>query len=526
MVVGAEWSWGDEPEQTAIATTTHVPHPINAHVNFGWDGQKYPGGWNGDDDAFIDHTLALDYFTLRQRSSQLFDTNLYGRGIIRRLVTNEVHTGLDLEAAPTQLILELPEEQLELWAERVEVFFNAWANSPLACDHEQRPGMDLGGLTAEARREALVGGDVLVVLRENEETKRPTVQLVGGHLVQTPLDHALQGEVEHGVELDANGRHVAYHVMNSETGMSTRVPAFGANSGRRVAWLMYGTDKRIGQVRGAPMLSIVLQSLREIDRYRDSTQRKAIINSILSLWIEKGEDKPGSNPLTSGAVRKGTTQVADVNGNASSVNFADKIPGYVIENLQVGEKPHAFKSDGGDTVQFPEFEASIIAAVAWACEIPPEILRLSFDSNYSASQAALNEFTLYLQIQRTRIAKAFSQLIYEEWLASSVLNGTIQAPGFFEAYANLSLYETKAAWVNAAWIGAVKPVTDMLKMAKAFEIMVDRGWTTNARVSRMLTGTKWSDNARILLKEREVLPTPEAEALSLQQMEAIESPDE
>jgi hypothetical protein len=46
------------------------------------DGSKFAGGFG------VTELLLADYWTLRQRSSQLFEQNLYARGLIRRLVTN------------------------------------------------------------------------------------------------------------------------------------------------------------------------------------------------------------------------------------------------------------------------------------------------------------------------------------------------------------------------------------------------------------------------------------------------------
>jgi lambda family phage portal protein len=499
-----DWSWdGETPEAPA---RTYTPTQPSASA-WSWDGEKYPGGWNSAN-TIIDEVLNLDYFTLRARSHQMFETNMYARGIVRRLVTNEVHTGLDLEADPTQLILGIPEEDLKDWSDRTEVFFNAWADTPSVCDFENRIDMTLGELSASARREALVGGDVLVVLRQHPVTKLPTIQLIGGHLVQTPLITDEEVTITQGVELDESGRHVAYHVQQTDAFESTRIPAFGDSSGRRVAWLMYGTDRRVGQVRGVPLLGIVLQSLKEIDRYRDSTQRKAVVNSILAMWVEKTQDKIGTLPLTGSAVKTGTASDTDTFGAPRSWNVVDQIPGVALEELQVGEKPHAFKSDGGDTVQFPDFEAAIVSAMAWCFEVPPEIIRLSFDKNYSASQASLNEFGLYLKVQRRRQAVSFNQPIYENWLTSSVRKGTIVAPGFLAASSDVAQFERYAAWVHADWIGAVKPVTDVLKMVKAYEIAEAHGWMTNSRISRELNGTRYSTNARIVRAERELLPLP------------------
>lgn len=500
------WAWSDD----LPARPTHSP-VAHGRLGLGFDGEKYPGGWGVEEDRIIDSILTLDYHTLRSRSHELFETNLYARGAVRRLVTNEVHTGLQLEANPVGPMLGVADDDdgLHDWANRTESFFGAWAGDYRVCDFEQRSDMNLGELTSAARREALVGGDVLVVLRQNEQTKLPTVQLIGGHMVDTPMNH--EANIDHGVELDNAGRQIAYHVRRNTdpfTFETERIPAFDA-SGQRVAWLMYGTDRRVGQNRGTPLLAIVLQSLKEIDRYRDSTQRKAVIQSVVAMWIEKSEDKLGSLPMKDGAIRRGTVDTNNYDGTPRSFQISDQVPGMVFEEMQHGEKPHAFKADGGDTVQFPEFEGAIVAAIAWACEMPPEILRLSFDKNYSASQASLNEFKLYLSVVRARIAQAFNQPIYNEWLVASVRRGTIVAPGLVESTTDIAMFERYHAWTNADWIGAVKPVTDILKMAKAFEVLEAHGWTTNARIARELTGTKFQTNARILRREREELPLNE-----------------
>ncbi len=503
-----EWAWNDDESVTA------------SHGH-GWNGEKFPGGWrNGSE--LVESVLALDYFTLRLRSEHIFETNLYGRGIIKRLVTNEVHTGLSLEADPSSDVLDIPEEQLKEWSDQVEVLFAAWSSTPQVCSYEGHVEATLGEQTATARREALVGGDVLVVLRQHPKTKRPTVQLISGSRVQNPFPFDGDAIIQDGVELDSRGRHVAYHVRQEvlqgafpgrqEVSWRTkRVKAF-TRGGRRVAWLMYGIDRRSGQVRGTPLLGVVLQSLAEIDRYRDSAQRKATVTSYLAMWIEKTENKPSSLPGQGGSVRGAVQSDTDPRGNSREWNSLDHVPGMMWEELQTGEKPHVFKADGGDTLHFPDFERAVLSAVAWYCEIPPEIMLLSFNANYSASQAALNEFNMYLDVVRPRIARSFTQPVYEEWLIDTDNLGIITAPGFIQSTTDLALYETRAAWVRAEWIGSVKPTMDMLKTVRAAEIMVDRGWDTDERIARKLNGSKFSTNVRRLRDTIKVFPVREEPA--------------
>lgn len=462
-----------------------------------YDGGKFFGGFGATQ---IQH---VDYWTLRARSAQLFNENLYARGLIRRLVTNEINTGLTPEAAPDEQVIGVAEDSLNDWTETVETRFGIWGKTPELCDWKHTS--TFGAIQRAARAEALISGDVLVVLRQSQRTKLPMVQLVSGNKVQTPLGDQVnlrKGHViRHGVEFDATGR-VAAHWVKQDDGSSRRIPAYGEKSGRRISWLVFGTDKRLDDVRGQPLLSLVLQSLKEIDRYRDSAQRKAVINSVLAMFIEKTEDKAGTLPVTGGAVRRDKAATTDSDGKKRSFNIANQIPGLVMEELQTGEKPVGFHSQGTD-VNFGTFEEAIIQAVAWANEIPPEILRLAFSNNYSASQAAINEFKIYLNKVWADWGETFCSPIYVEWLLSETLLQKISAPNLLESWRNPQKYDVFGAWVSVDWYGSIKPSTDMLKQAKGSKLLVAEGWSTNAREARITTGTKFSKNIKRLKRENE-----------------------
>lgn len=486
-------------EVSALAQSSHF---------YRWlDGEKFPGGFGAT------NHYTPDYWTLRARSAQLFEDNLYARGLIRRLVTNEINTGLALEATPQEKLLGKPEDSLADWSEDVETRFHLWEKRPSLCHHSEQ--LDFGAIQRLARMEALVSGDVLAVMHQDRSTGLPRIRLVSGGAVQTPLLTPKPGlRIQHGVERDKNGRHVAYYVQQ-EDGSYNRLPAWGEKSGRRISWLVYGTDRRVDAVRGTPLLSIILQSLREIDRYRDSAQRKAVINSMLAMFIKKDAEKMGTRPITGGAIRKGTNAVTDATGTSRSFSAAEQIPGLVFEELQVGEEPQGFGNTGTDE-KFGDFEEAMIQAVAWANEIPPEILRLAFSNNYSASQAAINEFKMYLNRVRTEFGATFCAPVYEEWLLSETIMGKIAAPELLEAWRDRSMYDIYGAWTLSDWSGHIKPSTDVYKQAKGYEILVENGWSTNDRAARELTGTKYSHNIKKLRVEnalkreaREILEPPE-----------------
>ena len=469
--------------------------------------QEY-GAWNGDKffDGFgptkIDWT---DYWELRQRSAQLFRENLYARGIVRRLVTNVINTGLTLEANPEESVLGLEPGALDEWSERIEDRWHVWEKTPKLCDfHEQRTW---GQIQKIVELEALVVGDILRVIRVDPTTGLPRVQLISGWLVSTPLGRttlAQGNRIVDGVELDRHDRQVAYWIAQAD-GSHKRIPAFGPRTGRRIAQLIYGIDKRLDQVRGEPLLAIILQSLREIDRQRDATQRKAVVNSMLAVFIKRAEEKLGSKPLTGGAVRRDSGSVKKPGETKSRYyDIVKQHPGLALETLQPGEEPVGFHNQGVDE-KFGDFEAAIVQALAWALEIPPEILRLSFNANYSASQAAINEFKIFLNARRTDRGENFCQPVYIEWMLGQAMRRRIDAPQMLAAFRDPARREEFAAWTMADWSGAIKLSTDIHKQARGYGLLLQDGLITHERAARELTGQKFTRNVRKLKRERELL---------------------
>lgn len=496
------------PGPRKVAVSTLDPY------RFGFEnGTKFPGGYGPTE------VLITDYWTLRQRSAALFETNLYARGIIRRLITNEINVGLHLEATPDEGLLGKKEDSLSDWSETVETRFALWARSPWLCD--QRELDTFGALQAAARMEALIAGDVLVVLRQDQRTKLPRIQLIRGDCVQTPMEYAFGNtrggnKIVHGVELDSNGRQVAYWIRQPD-GTTKRLAAMGEKSGRRLAWLVYGTEQRLDAVRGKPLLSLILQSLKEIDRYRDSVQRKAVINAMIAVFIKKTEDKPGTRAMTNASLSRRDEPAVDTAGNPRTFRIAEQVPGIVMEELQTGEEPSGFNSNGTDE-KFGDFEAAIIQAVAWNCEMPPEILRLSFNNNYSASQAAINEFKMYLNRVRMNHGENFCQPVYEEWMVAEVLSGKITAQGLLEAWRSNAQYDIYGAWTNADWTGQIKPAVDLSKLVGGYDALIAGGHITHDRAARELTGTKFSQNVRKLRRENEQLVEASRPLLELKQL--------
>jgi len=396
-------------------------------------------------------------------------------------------------------VIGISEDEATDWDQESETDWGLWGADPLQCDFKKQS--TIGKLAEQCRQTALVSGDCLVILRMNKITGLPMVELIDGEKVKTPFGKTKNGNnrIVHGVELDKNDRHVAYHVTSFKDGKyeSKRIPAFGEKSGRKISWLVYGTDKRLDSVRGEPILALVLYMLRELDRAMNAEQRAATINGMLPLFIKKTEKGSGGAGFGQGAIRKDSIVVTDnTGGDSRTVNFQSDLPGKVQE-MAFGEEPVSFNTQRPN-VNFKIFEEMIINTFSWALEIPPEIARLLFTNSFAASRQANNEFNVYLQYRSVTFGNEFYQPIYKERLISAVLTNQLVAPGLIEAWRDKWQWRIVGGWTSAVWEGISRPSVDIAKDVKAAVEGISNGIGTVKWWTKRITGQNW----RAVYKQR------------------------
>lgn len=479
--------------QNAVLASTSVVPSSYGHSNY--DGDK----WQGSFGNTVVHDI--DYETLRARSIQMFDQNLYARGIVNRFVTNIVNTGLHLECEPNEQTLGMADDTLADWCEATEGVFQLWGQSR-RCDYKNK--RSFGRLQQDIKRQALIEGDVLVLwhVRGNGKLR---LEVLSGALVQDPhgvnLSDLGDGRyIEQGIEFDEHDREVAYYVLQKDNTYK-RIPTFGPRSGRRMAKLVRGVDGLTYRCRGEPLISILLHSIRDLDRYRDATIRKALLNAIVTMFIKKDLPTPGTKPMSGGAKRRDTQEDTNGDGSNQTRHINQFVPGMILEELSPGESPEVHATTGTDD-KAGEFEAAIIHAMSWALEVPPEIMQLAFSSNYSASQAAINEFRIFLNKERAQFADEFLNDVYQEWLlVESFASRLDRGEDIITAWRNRMSDFKWDAYSRTDWAGAIKPSNDMAKTIKAYADMIAEGVITRERACRELTGMKYSQVVRKLQKE-------------------------
>ena len=78
-------------------------------------------------------------------------------------------------------------------------------------------------------------------------------------------------KIKNGVEVDKNGRHIAYYVLDDD-GKEQRIKAFD-DKGTLYAWLAYSNKVRIGSTRGYSILGAIMQIMeRKLEYERISAE--------------------------------------------------------------------------------------------------------------------------------------------------------------------------------------------------------------------------------------------------------------
>lgn len=378
--------------------------------------------------------------TIQERGVALSTNNPWGHAAVSGLVANYIGAGIVTRPKfPTDTIRDTIQKAHERWLE--------------TCDFEGRH--DFYGLQAQLMREIVVKGESFVQLVQTGTDLK--LKLIPADMVDATLfrEQEGKGHIFAGVEFDANGRRIAYHVLPRRRGTALlqnlghiRVPAEDM--------LHVFVPLEPGQVRGLSWLSPVLLRAQSLDSYEDAQLERQRVAALFAGFVRDINGQP--NPFE-GEQKNGLLETGMEPG---ALHFLP--PGSDIEfpNLP-------------DVKDFPAFIQWQLRAMAAGLGITYEQLTGDYsNSNYSSSRAALLEFRRKVEsIQHLVLVKQFLQPIYERFVGLLALRGTL----------DLAAYSAEPEAFHAAeYLPPAWPWVDPEKDAKAAVIEIENGLTSRTRV--------------------------------------------
>lgn len=459
--------------------------------------------------------------TLRQRGRMLYMSAPLATSAVNTNRTKVVGVGLTLKSSINLDVLGLSPEEAKEWQKHTEAEFHLWADRKQGCDAIGMNNFD--GLQQLALVSWLASGDVFPIFKRYKPT--PTcpyslrIHMVEADRVSTPNHMGVVGwrgitdgenpnngnKIYDGVEVDANGMVVAYHVCNcypwqlvKEPQKWERVEAYGPRTGLPNI-LQVMNSERCEQYRGVTYLAQVIEPLLQLRRYTESELMAALIQSFFTAWIVTETD-PNRIPLnTVGA--GGVVGIPNANPGEDSVsddeNEYQMGPG-TVSHLKPGEKVE-FGNPNIPSAGFDVFVKTFCKLIGAGLGVPYDVLVKEYNSSYSSARAALLDAWEDFRMRRKWFVDDFCQPTYEVWLAEAVARGRVKAPGFFGDPL------IRAAWCGARWIGPVQGSLDPLKEAKAAVLQIQHGLKTHEQVTRETGGGDWYENVNQLRDENALL---------------------
>lgn len=442
---------------------------------------------------------------LRQNSRGLVRNDPIAGAAIDRKATNVVGWGLVPSPQIDREFLGLTEEQASAQQEAAAREFALWAESQNADASDCQTFREQQDLAARACWES---GDSFAVLTSIDRPGWPystAVQLYEADQISTPQGagftvaaNVAEGPgkgntILSGLEVGARGESVAVHIRAQHPGapLGNRAAAkwsrveMASASGRRQVLHLY-TKRRIGQVRGVPMLAPVIEQLKQLGDYTKAEIFAAVLGAMVTVvhTSKNPHVLRDPNPAAGGAV-------------------SDAAPDQVVEPgtmLHIGQgDEYSVPVLGRPNSGFEQFFQAIVRLIGARLEIPFEVLIQHFTASYSASRAALEVAWQCFRRDRWWLETRYCQPIYDAVIAEAVGRGRLNWPGFFEDPV------IAKAWLGAEWVGPARVQIDPKKENEADAIAEDRNWKTGQKITAEKTGGSYRRNVAVRATEKELV---------------------
>lgn len=386
--------------------------------------------------------------TIQRRAAYFARNNAHITAAVNALVTNIIGTGIKPSS-------QHPDPQTR------EFLHALWARWTDQCDVDGFG--DFYAMQALMVRQMVEAGESFarfVTFGPGDGLEVP-FQLQAIHPAQVPLETLsalVDNRIRGGIEFDAAGRRVAFHVLPArpddplaplaELWSPIAIPA------RDIVHLLHPVEP--GQLRGLSWLAPVLLAVHEVDQLQDAALVRAKLANLLCAALVDPDGNAGGLP-------------GDMAGGVLDFGLE---PGTIIP-LKPGTSLEFF--DPKESEHYGAFIKSHLQAIAAGLGVPYELLTGDLSGvNYSSIRAGLVEFRKRLEHwQHNVVVYRLCRPVWDRFVRTAVLSGLI----------DFRVYEADpAAFHRVEWLPP-KPVwVDPKKDAEAEILMVNAGFKSRAQV--------------------------------------------
>ena len=445
--------------------------------------------------------LAVDLPDLRPRSRDLSRNVPIATGAISTVVTSVIGDGLVLQSQIDREALGMSDEQADIWQRQAEREFAIWAKNP---DFTGRLNWDeMQSLTLRA---VLESGDAFIVRRRRKDirdTYGVKLQVIEADRVSNEGFKQNTTSLVDGVEMDTDGKPVAYHISSRHPDDITpskrewrRYEVGSTVTGSPLIPHLYD-QKRPEQARGIPYLAPVVELIKQLGDYGEAEVRAAVISAMFTVFVKPNSLESDGDASFIGSNDSNTSVDADTEIQLGNGAIVDLMPGEDV----------TFADPKRPNTAFDAFTTSIARQIGVALELPYELLLKSFTASYSASRAALEMAWQMFRTRRSWMAWKFCQPVYEWVITEAVASGRLSAPGYFDDPV------IREAWLGSNWIGPSRISLDPQKEASAYETHLRMRTIDRQQIMLETTGGSFETRFAQVVKEEKAFKAQDMEPL-------------
>jgi lambda family phage portal protein len=275
-----------------------------------------------------------------------------------------------------------------------------------------------------------------------------------------PMDYDDGEKIRQGIERNAWGKKIAYHVYKKHPGEpdgytlrsdTKRVPATNI--------LQIASLERIGQLRGVSEFASVITRLEDVKDYEESERIAAKVAASLTAYVKRGSPELYEPQV-------------DSEGNPIQRDISLS-PGSVIDSLAIGEEIGLIDSKRPNPNALT-WRQGQLRAVASGVGASYSTISRAYDGTYSSQRQELVEQWINYAILADEFVAMFVQPIWEQFVLAAHLSSVVPIPqGMTVDQANDCLY-----------VGQNMPWIDPLKEAAAWNSLVRDGFASEVEVIR------------------------------------------